>query len=148
AMIVGWGEQMSLSPTYLAQLAGRTDARGLAPADVPTVASAWNLALEPPQSYSIDTFRHMLEAAGPLWVSAITPLGRHAVVVTGMYSDGNPDGSDTYVRVLDPWDRDPGTPGHPGAYKETHDQGSAYTLTWDEFVREYEAGITSSNGTV
>ena len=148
AMIVGWREQMSFSPTYMAQLAGRTDAAGLYPVDNAAVAAAWGLTLEPPQSYSIDGFRQLLESVGPLWVGALTPLGAHAIVVTGMESDGNPDGSDTYVRVLDPWDRDPGVHGQPGPYLSTHNQGSAYTLTWDEFVHEYEARITTSNGAV
>ena len=92
---------------------------------------------EPPQSYSIQGFRDLLERRGPLWVAAAVP-GLHAIVVTGMYSDG----TSVCVRVTDPWDRQVGTPGAPGAYAKTHATGSRYIMTWDDFVKEYEAAAT------
>src|SRR5262249_61083595 len=102
------------------------------------------LIAEPPQSYSVDGFRQALENYGPLWVGILTPGGSgHAIVVTGVYGDGAADGSGTYVRIADPWDRVPGTPGHPGNYLGTHDNGSRYVLSWARFVRWYEKRITT-----
>jgi hypothetical protein len=61
-------------------------------------------------------------------------------VVTGLYSDGSVD--NTYVRINDPWDRDPGSPGQPGPYLKTHDHGSQYVLTLQQFAKEYETPAT------
>jgi N-acetyl-anhydromuramyl-L-alanine amidase AmpD len=144
AMIVGWRDRLSLTPDTIADLAGRTTASGLNPSNRADLARAWGLSVEGPQSYTIEGFRRLLENNGPLWVGILTPSGTgHAVVVTGMYSDGAPDGSDSYVRISDPWDRDPGTPGAPGSYLGTHDHGSRYVLTWADFAREYEQRITT-----
>ncbi|HEY0405903.1 MAG TPA: N-acetylmuramoyl-L-alanine amidase [Pyrinomonadaceae bacterium] len=129
AMVASWDGMVSYPPNPNPK-----------PANITEVAQRFNLEVEQPQSYSINSFRQMLEATGPLWVAAIVPLpGFHAIVVTGMYSDGNPDGSDTYVRINDPWDRAPGTPGAPGPYLSTHHRGSQYILTWRQFIEEYEA---------
>jgi N-acetyl-anhydromuramyl-L-alanine amidase AmpD len=141
AMIVGWRDRVSISPETIAEIAGRTTATGLNPNDRLQLANDLGLVTEPPQSYSIDGFRTLLENNGPLWVGVAVPSG-HAIVVTGIYSDGAPDGSDTFVRITDPWDRDPGTPGAPGPYLNTHNTGSRYILTWQEFVREYENRLT------
>jgi hypothetical protein len=99
------------------------------------LATAWKLTIEAPQSYTIDAFRNLIQVKGPLWVGASVPA-LHAIVVTGVYSDGSVD--NTFVRINDPWDRDPGTPGAPGAYLNTHDSGSQYVLTLQQFVQEYE----------
>ncbi|HLJ27598.1 MAG TPA: papain-like cysteine protease family protein [Candidatus Angelobacter sp.] len=141
AMVVGWRDRLSIDPSAIA--AGTGDwaayANGLNPADVPTLASAWQLTSEPPQSYSIDSLRDLIQSKGPLWIGAAVP-GLHAIVVTGMYSDGSVD--NTFVRINDPWDRDPGSPGQPGAYLNTHDNGSQYVLTLQQFVQEYESAAT------
>jgi hypothetical protein len=137
AMVVGWRDRMSIDPSAIAAGTGEWAAytEGLNPADFPTLASAWGLTTEPVQSYTIDGLRKMVESKGPLWVAAGVP-GFHAIVVTGIYSDGSVDS--TFVRINDPWDRDPGTPGQPGAYLNTHDRGSQYILTLRQFAQEYE----------
>ena len=70
-------------------------------------AAEMGFIAEPPVCYSVEGFRTLLENNGPLWVSEGTPPNLHAIIVTGMYSDG----SNTYVRIADPWDRVVGTPG-------------------------------------
>jgi hypothetical protein len=137
AMVVGWRDRISIDPTAIAEGSGEwaAYANGLAPADIPTLADAWWLTMEPPQSYTIDALRELIDTKGPLWVAAAVP-GLHAIVVTGLYSDGIPE--NTFVRINDPWDRDPGTPGNPGAYLDTHDEGSQYILSLQQFLEEYE----------
>jgi len=76
--------------------------------------------MEPLQCYTIDGLRKLLEEKGPLWVCAAVP-SLHAVVVTGMYSDGSV--GNTFVRVSDPWP--------PG-------QGSQYVRSLRRFAEEYE----------
>lgn len=149
AMVLGWRDQVSVTPEFVALCGGRTTAAGLPPSQKRQFATEIGLRCEEPQSYAIDDFRRLLETCGPLWVGVTTPNGNHAIVVTGMYSDGAADGSDTFVRIADPWDRNPGTPGAPGPYLGTHNTGSRYILTWNAFVREYEDRVTVSRaGTV
>lgn len=147
AMVVGWRDKVSLDPAAIASGAGQWAAytNGLNPADIPTLATAWGLTQEPGQCYSADGLRQLVQTYGPLWVGAAVP-GLHAIVVTGMYGDGTPDG--TYVRINDPWDRDPGTPGNPGAYMNTHNNGSQYVLTLTQFSQEYDAASTAAGLTV
>ena len=139
SMVVGWRDRISIDPTEIAHGAGHWEqyTQGLYASEFPALRDGFRLEAEPLQSFTIDAFRRLLERKGPLWVAADVP-GFHAIVVTGMYGDGNPDGTGTFVRIADPWDRDPGTPGQPGAYLNTHDSGSRYILTWRQFVEEYE----------
>ena len=137
-MVCSWRDQTSVNLNDTAR-----------PGNVADYAALFNLVAEPLQCYTIDAFRQMLEHNGPLWLSEAVPPddpsfnpaspGYHAIVVTGMYSGGNPDGTDTYVRINDPWDRTPGTPGNPGPYLNTHNSGSRYILTWQQLIQEYEA---------
>ncbi len=143
AMVVGWRDRVSLNPETVARIAGSTTATGLNPAEVGKFANDLGLVFENPQCYTIEGFRQLLDSSGPLWVAAEVP-GLHAIVVTGMYSDGAPDGSDTFVRITDPWDRITGTPGAPGAYLPTHNTGSRYILSWQDFLREYEGAGSRS----
>ena len=147
AMVVGWRDRLSIDPAAIAAGTGIWSAytNGLAPGDIPSLATAWGLTMEPPQSYTIDGLRDLVQSKGPLWVAAAVP-GLHAIVVTGIYSDGSAD--DTFVRINDPWDRDPGTPGHAGAYANTHDIGSQYVLTLQQFAQEYETPATYPNVSV
>jgi N-acetyl-anhydromuramyl-L-alanine amidase AmpD len=126
SMVVGWRDQVSIDPAEIARGAGRWEAykNGLNPADVPTLANAWGLSMEPPQSYTIEAFRQMIAYNGPLWVAESAP-GLHAIVVHGIYGDGTPEG--TYVRIKDPWE--------PNV-------GSEYTLSFQQFVQQYEAAAT------
>lgn len=137
AMVLGWRDRQSISIDYIAQCAGLTTATGLDPAAVGQFAADMGLTAEPPQSYTIEGFRQLLAANGPLWVGAAVP-GLHAIVVTGMYHDG----TDSFVRITDPWDRAVGTPGAPGGYAKTHATGSRYIMKWEDFVAEYERAAT------
>lgn len=137
AMVVGWRDLVSLSPETVAQICHRTTATGLDPAQVQQFANQIGLSYEQPQCFSVDGFRNLLENYGPLWVGAAVPT-LHAIVVTGMYSDG----TNVFVRVTDPWDRTVGTPGAPGPYLPTHTTGSRYILKWEDFVREYDEAPT------
>jgi hypothetical protein len=139
AMVVGWRDRISIDPTEIANGSGlwAQYTTGLDATEFPALRDGFRLEAEPLQSFTIDAFHGLLESKGPLWVATDAP-GFHAIVVTGIYGDGSPDGNDTFVRIADPWDRDPGTPGSPGAYLNTHDHGSRYALTWRQFVEEYE----------
>jgi N-acetyl-anhydromuramyl-L-alanine amidase AmpD len=134
AMIVGWRDMVSLSPESVASICGRSTASGLAPGDVQRFANDMGLSFENPVCYTEDGFRSLLARSGPLWVCAAVPGSLHAIVVTGMYSDG----TNSFVRIADPWDRAVGTPGAPGAYAATHVTGSRYIMTWADFCAEYE----------
>jgi hypothetical protein len=139
AMVVGWRDRMSLTPDAVAAIAQRTTATGLDPAQVGQFAREIGLVADAPQSYSVSGMRQLLTQCGPLWVGADMP-GLHAIVVTGLYSDGTA----TYVRISDPWDRAVGTPGAPGSYAHTHATGSRYIMTWEDFVAEYERAPLNS----
>ena len=41
--------------------------------------------------------------ASPLWIGLQHASGRHAVVLRGVYSDGDPSAQGTMVRIRDPW---------------------------------------------
>jgi hypothetical protein len=149
AMVIGWRDQVSLTPERVAQICGRSTTTDFSSNDQQRFADEIGLIAEPPGSHSIDSLRSLLESYGPLWVSLQTPDFGHAIVVTGMYSDGAADGSDTYVRISDPLDRVIGTPGAPGNYLNTHTTGSRYIMSWADFTREYEGlATTAPNGTV
>ena len=134
AAIVGWRDRVSINPQEIANGTGVWGAyqSGLYPRDHATLADAWGLVKAPPQSYSLDGFRALLENNGPLWVGVAVPSG-HAIVVTGMASDGAPDGSDTMLHILDPW---------------PPNQGSEYDLSWAQFLQQYESRVTTDNGNV
>jgi hypothetical protein len=141
AMVVGWKDRISLSPETIAQIAGRTTATGLDPAQVELFAREVGLVFENPQCYTVEGFRQLLETKGPLWVGAAMP-SLHVIVVTGLYQDG----TDTFLRITDPWDRQVGTPSAPGAYLNTHSTGSRYIMRWEDFVREYETASLNYSG--
>jgi N-acetyl-anhydromuramyl-L-alanine amidase AmpD len=136
AMVTGWRDNQSVDPTLLARYNGMDSSLkgGLAPQDKRNFAKAIGLVAHPNACYTPDGFRQILEANGPIWVTAKVP-GVHAIVVTGMYrKDGR-----YYVRITDPWDRIVGTPGAPGNALSTHTTGSRYIMGWDGFAAEFEA---------
>ena len=139
AMVIGWRDRISLSPQSVAEIGHRSIKTGLDPAEVGDFAREMGLVFEYPASYSVDGFRTLLANNGPLFVAAAVP-GLHAIVVTGLYSDGTT--GDTYVRITDPWDRTVGSPGSPGGYLSTHATGSRYIMKWQDFVAEYERAAT------
>lgn len=147
AMVVGWRDRVCIDVGAIQQMFGANTGlatnAGLSPNDRQKLADALGLVAEPPQSYTVDGFRGVLENYGPAWVGIRTDDGwNHAVVVTGIYGDGSQDG--TYVRIHDPWGRSQGTPTLPGAHNTTPGQGSRYKLTFSEFEKEYEDRITSN----
>jgi len=152
SMVVGWRDKMSIDVQALKKLftgkTGISSDSGLYAHDDQKLADALGLVAEPPQCYTVEGFRRLLENYGPLWVGIHTDDGwGHAVAVTGMYGDGSMD--NTYVRIHDPWGRTPGTPTHPGSHNPTPGQGSRYTLTLAEFGKEYEDyASTALDGTV
>src|SRR5262249_32449618 len=151
ALVVGWRDRVSMDIQALKKLfsdkTGVASNTGLYPYDNQKLADTFGLVTEAPQCYTVDGFRQMLENYGPVWVGIHTEDGwGHAVVVTGMYGDGTPDG--TYVRIHDPWGRSPGTPTGPGAHNPTPGQGSRYKLTYSEFSKEYEDFASGSDGKV
>jgi hypothetical protein len=143
AMVVGWRDRMSIDPEAIASGSGEWAAytAGLNPADVPTLAAAWGLVMEPPQCYATQAFVDMISVYGPLWVTAAVP-GLHAIVVTGIYGDDDSSPDVIFVRINDPWHRDPGTPGGVGAYDGKPGAGSQYVLTLSQFMNEYEAAAS------
>jgi V8-like Glu-specific endopeptidase len=148
AMLQNWANPAApQSPVQMADRAGLRQQYdqlvGIFPDQMRAFATAAGLVPADPQSYSIDAFIQLLETQGPLWVSAITPM-YHVIVVTGVHSDGAADGSDTVVRIHDPWDRAPGAPGAPGAYRNQQGGGSRYLLNWADFVRMYESRATNN----
>jgi hypothetical protein len=90
AMVVGWRDRLSIDPAAIAAGTGIWSAytNGLAPGDIPSLATAWGLTVEPPP------------------------------------------------------------PGHAGAYAITHDIGSQYVLTLQQFAQEYETPATYPNVSV
>lgn len=133
AMVIGWRDQMSLTPATIASVGGRSLVNVLDPATVGQFAADMGLVAEPPMCWTQRGFRDLLENNGPLWVGS-QPTALHVVVVTGMYNDGD----QVYLRITDPWDRVVGTPGAPGGHLDTHDTGSRYIMKWEDFVEEYE----------
>ena len=138
AMIVGWRDSQSVDPSAIAGGLGywKQYAEGLNPADVGHLAQVFDLAAESPQTYTVDSFRRLVESSGPLWVAAAVP-GVHAIVVTGIFGSGSPD--DTYVTINDPWARATAPLTSPGAYSATPGTGSQYQLTYTELMAEYES---------
>ncbi|MFM0631241.1 N-acetylmuramoyl-L-alanine amidase [Paraburkholderia xenovorans] len=135
SMVIGWRDRVSLTPEAVATICSRPLGAALKAVNFEAFAREMGLSYEYPVCYTVDGFRTLIENKGPLWVFALVPSG-HAIVVTGLYSDG----SRTFVRITDPWDRDIGAPGAPGGYLPTHATGSRYIMSWDAFTAEYEAG--------
>ncbi|CAN7556635.1 DUF3238 domain-containing protein [Phenylobacterium sp. LjRoot225] len=144
AMVVGWRDHMSVSPSSIADMCSRSGLNGLDFGKEKEFAKSIGLVAENPACYTADGFRGLLESFGPLWVGSAVP-SPHIRVVTGMYSDG----LDTYVRITDPWDRVVGAPGKPGPALATHETGSRYIMRYEDFTQEYEtAGMQVPPGTL
>ena len=137
AMLIGWRDRVSLTPETIGSICSRATTAGLDPAQVTTFGDELGLLAEPPVSYSVEGFRDLIATQGPLWIAEALPGTLHAIIVTGIYSDG----TTTYVRIADPWDRAVGAPGAPGAYANTHTTGSRYIMRYEDFHAQYEAAI-------
>ncbi|MCW8880584.1 MAG: YiiX/YebB-like N1pC/P60 family cysteine hydrolase, partial [Kangiellaceae bacterium] len=134
AMVVGWRDSMSIPDSEIAAKVPVIDAykNGLWPRERQVLADTWHLVAEAPASYTIDTWRHMLETYGPLYVDMTFSgdSGGHARVLVGMESDGAPDGSDTTMFMYDPW------PGSKGKLR----------LSFADFLTLYEGRTGNSGG--
>ena len=140
AMLVGWRDRVSLTPESVGTICSRATTAGLDPAQVSTFGTEMGLIAEPPVSYSVEGFRDLLASQGPLWIAEALPGTLHAIIVTGIYSDG----TNSFVRIADPWDRVVGTPGAPGQYASTHTTGSRYIMRYEDFHAQYEAAINGN----
>ena len=141
AMLMGWRDQVSYSVDAIAKQCGKTTRDGLDARTVESLGQSLGLTSAPPQSYTPDAFRTLIENNGPLWVGKLMTAGSnsgHAVVVVGMYQDGN----NHYLRIADPWDRPVGAPGAPGRYVGSHSSGSRYIMRYEDFQAEYEMAAT------
>ena len=149
ALVVGWRDRVSFDIQALKKLftnnTGVSSDQGLYAYDDQKLADTLGLVAEPPACYTVEGLRQILHNYGPFWVGIHTEDNwGHAVVVTGMFGDGTEDG--TYVRIIDPWGRTPGTPGHPGYHNPTPGQGSRYAATYTEFTKEYESYASGKDG--
>jgi hypothetical protein len=126
AMLVAWRDKMSIDPSAIAAATGywQQYQEGLQAEDT-TMFKAWGLVPEPPQTYTVERFRNLIERFGPLWVASAEP-GPHIRVVRGIEGDGSATG--TQLQILDPWE--PGMsefrlPNAGGSYTETYEQFEA-----------------------
>ena len=130
AMVAGWNRQQSIPPQEIARTIGYWNqyAKTGLDAEDQRVFDAWDMAYEAPQSYSVEGFRRLLEAWGPVWVAAKVG-GPHVRVVYGLSGDGTPEGTTVYIH--DPWEEGMTT------FRESN-RGSSYTRTYARFVQEIE----------
>lgn len=106
AMLVSWRDSISIDDTVIA--AGlnywqQYYLKGLDPEDV-HMFRKWGLTKEEPQTFTIQSFRNMIELHGPLWVAAdansAAGVDPHVRVISGIYGDGTVNG--TYLVIQDP----------------------------------------------
>ena len=105
AMLISWRDSISIDDTAIAAGINYWSQylNGLDPEDV-HMFREWGLTEEEPQSFTIQAYRDMLEAYGPLWVAADADssagVAPHIRVITGIYGDGTPTG--TFFSINDP----------------------------------------------
>jgi Papain-like cysteine protease AvrRpt2 len=143
AMLIGWRDRVSIAPATIANQCSRTLEEGLPWSERAATARTLGLHSLAPQCYAPDGFARLIENHGPLYVGKMmsgTEKSGHAVLVVGMYSDGQ----NHFIRVIDPWDRAVGTPGNPGAHGDGHQTGSAYIIGYEAFQAEYEMAASGN----
>jgi len=130
AMLIGWRDCIDIDAEQVTAGSGRWEAyrEGLMPEDVPALAEAWDLVMEPPRRHSAWSLQDLLSRKGPLWVGEASP-GLHVVVVAGMRGDGSAEG--TKVHIADPW---------------PVGKGERYTLTFAQLAQNLDVatGISGS----
>ena len=138
ALLIGWRDSMSIDPQTIADRCSLPVDQGLDPSIVENLGRSLGLQSAPAACYTPEGFRQLITNHGPLWVGKMmggsTGNSGHVVLVVGMYNDGSND----YLRIVDPWDRPVGAPGAPGNYPNTHLTGSRYIMRYEDFQSEYE----------
>jgi len=90
----------------------------------------YGMKVEDPLCYTVEGMYNLLDDYGPLWVAldACYPddTCAHALVVTGMFGDGTPDGTILYIN-----DPDDGSGSYPNS-------GKQYNLTYSAFAAKLE----------
>lgn len=80
--------------------------QGLKSADKPTFLQRLGLTAEPPMSFSVQGFDQLLQAHGPLWITADEDPGAnfsvHARVLIGLRGDGTPENTQAFFLDTDP----------------------------------------------
>ena len=142
-MMVSWRQAQSMSveqavtelgPEWL-QLYRQSKTRGLSANRHNDFARAAGLRAEPLMNFSMEGWIHLLRRHGLLWtvygwrsrnMDGTERVGRHAVIIYGMYGDGTPER--TTVRYINPTD---------GGY---HEQ------TFERLIGRHETGFTVGSG--
>jgi hypothetical protein len=126
AMVLGWRDQVSITPQAIADRCGRDIGNVLPWAEHDDLGIQLGFTVQPPMNYTPEGFWNLLECEGPVWVgkSMGSATGNtHIVVVVGMLEQGG-----TYhVRVLDP-----------------ANGGQRYIREYNRFASEYELGMRSN----
>jgi hypothetical protein len=129
AMIVSWKDDITVSPSEIANATGYWNQykEGLNANDT-EMLRFWGLKIEPPQNYSVEGFAELLNKYGPLWVASAEP-GPHIRVVTGMVGDGTVN--ETLLYINDPWEKGMEEFKLPNL-------GSQYVETYFQFVQKQD----------
>jgi predicted double-glycine peptidase len=100
AMLINYAQGTQYSPGDIAAKVGKTINEYDNNTDDHNIANAFGLTVDACACMNIDGWGQMLSAHGPLYIGING--NSHAVLVTGMTSDGTPDG--TTFQINDPWD--------------------------------------------
>jgi Papain-like cysteine protease AvrRpt2 len=100
AMLINYAQGTNLTPKDVADKVGRDIEHGDDNATDHQVANAFGLNVDGCTCMDIDGWGTMLTNHGPLYIGING--NTHAVLVTGMTSDGTPEGTTFYIN--DPWD--------------------------------------------
>lgn len=100
AMLINYNQGTQYTPADVAQAVGKTINEYDNNTDDYNVAQAFGLNVDACTCMNIDGWGNMLSTYGPLYIGING--NTHAVLVTGMTSDGTPDSTTFYIN--DPWD--------------------------------------------
>ena len=106
AMVVAWRDRLTVDAAEIARAGGPWEPyKDVLEREDETVLERWGLEIAPPQAYSTEALRSLLDTYGPLWTAPVMQAGARPFVVTGIEGDGTP--AATRVSYHDP--SDPGT---------------------------------------
>jgi ABC-type bacteriocin/lantibiotic exporter with double-glycine peptidase domain len=100
AMLINYTQGSDISPKDVADKVGRDIEHGDDNATDHQVATAFGLSVDGCTCMNIDGWGTMLTNHGPLYIGING--NTHAILVTGMTSDGTPEGTTFFIN--DPWD--------------------------------------------